>query len=64
MRCVAVPATEAIRSAADPERAFTQAMTAKIESHVRAWPEQWAWHHRRWLHPPQLDAGEPSAQIC
>jgi lauroyl/myristoyl acyltransferase len=42
MRCVAVPATEAIRSAADPERAFTQAMTAKIESHVRAWPEQWA----------------------
>ncbi|MFI5399811.1 MAG: lysophospholipid acyltransferase family protein [SAR324 cluster bacterium] len=53
MRFDAIPVSQAIRSDVEPERALTQAMTAKIEAHVRAWPEQWAWIHRRWLHPPQ-----------
>jgi KDO2-lipid IV(A) lauroyltransferase len=55
MRFGEVPVTEAIRAAADADRALTQAITAEIEAHVRAWPEQWAWNHRRWLHPPEED---------
>ena len=61
MRFAAVPVTEAIRSAADPDRALTQAISAGIEAHIRAWPEQWAWNHRRWLHPPGEAAAPPDA---
>lgn len=61
MRFEAVPVSDAIRSDVNPERALTQAITAKIEAHVRAWPEQWAWNHRRWLHPPQPEGDHPSA---
>lgn len=61
MRFAEVPVTDAIRSAADPDRALTQAITGEIEAHVRAWPEQWAWNHRRWLHPPQAESGTQAA---
>lgn len=56
VRFAEVPVTEAIRSGENPDRAFTQAITATIEAHVRAWPAQWAWNHRRWLHPPEEEA--------
>jgi KDO2-lipid IV(A) lauroyltransferase len=48
---VSIPA--AVRQDPEPDRALTQVLSAAIEAHVRAWPEQWAWNHRRWLHPPQ-----------
>ena len=50
----------ALDESADPDRALTQAITGEIEAHVRAWPEQWAWNHRRWLHPPQEAAVPPA----
>jgi len=50
-----VPVPEEVRAAENPDRAFTQVITARIEAHVRAWPAQWAWNHRRWLHPPEAE---------
>jgi len=58
LRFAEVAVTEGIRSAGDPDRALTQAITDGIEAHIRSWPEQWAWNHRRWLHPPQEGAAE------
>jgi KDO2-lipid IV(A) lauroyltransferase len=31
---------------------LTAAATAVIEDHIRAWPEQWVWMHRRWRRQP------------
>jgi KDO2-lipid IV(A) lauroyltransferase len=31
---------------------LTAAATAAVEWHVRAWPEQWVWMHRRWRTRP------------
>ncbi len=39
---------EAVDDAARAARDLTQAYTARIEDHVRARPENWAWMHRRW----------------
>jgi KDO2-lipid IV(A) lauroyltransferase len=52
MRFEEVPVSAALRSASEPEVELTQVLTREIERHVRLTPEQWAWHHRRWLHPP------------
>jgi Kdo2-lipid IVA lauroyltransferase/acyltransferase len=51
-----VPVTDAIRQAADPVRALTQAVTAQTEAHVRAHPDQWMWNHRRWKRRPVEEA--------
>ncbi len=56
MRFEAVPIPAALRASPDPERELTQLLSLAIESHVRAWPEQWAWNHRRWLHPPEPES--------
>ncbi len=32
--------------------AMTAELTAGIEQHVRAWPEQWVWMHQRWKSTP------------
>jgi len=32
---------------------LTADATAQIEWHVRAWPEQWVWMHRRWRTQPE-----------
>lgn len=37
---------------------LTAAATAAVEWHVRAWPEQWVWMHRRWRTRPE-DEKEP-----
>jgi KDO2-lipid IV(A) lauroyltransferase len=34
---------------------LTAAATAEVEWHVRAWPEQWVWMHRRWRTRPDGD---------
>lgn len=47
-----VPVTEAVRQAPDPVQALTQAITDALEAHIRAHPEQWAWHHERWKRRP------------
>jgi lauroyl/myristoyl acyltransferase len=47
-----VPVDAAIRQAADPVRALTQAIADQTEAHIRAYPEQWAWNHRRWKRRP------------
>jgi KDO2-lipid IV(A) lauroyltransferase len=52
IRFQAVPVSDAVRASADPEQALTQTLNNVIEAHIRAWPEQWAWNHRRWLHEP------------
>lgn len=61
MRFEAVPIPAQVRSSADPELELTRLLSAAIEAHVRAWPEQWAWNHRRWLHPPQAESGTQAA---
>ena len=55
-RFAEVPVTMALRQSADPVRALTQAISDRIEAHIRAYPEQWAWNHRRWKRRPR-DAG-------
>jgi KDO2-lipid IV(A) lauroyltransferase len=39
----------------DRVEALTAAATAAIEWHVRAWPEQWVWMHRRWRSRPEAE---------
>jgi len=36
----------------DHLRNITQILTTKIEEHVRKFPEQWSWNHRRWKRRP------------
>jgi KDO2-lipid IV(A) lauroyltransferase len=36
--------------------AGASAVTAAMEAHIRAHPELWSWHHRRWGRYPFLDA--------
>lgn len=36
---------------------LTAAATAAIERHVRAYPEQWVWFHRRWRTRPDREPG-------
>jgi KDO2-lipid IV(A) lauroyltransferase len=55
-----IPVPEAVRSSSDPDRALTQILSDAIEAHVRAYPDQWAWNHRRWLHPPDSEARPPT----
>jgi 23S rRNA (cytidine1920-2'-O)/16S rRNA (cytidine1409-2'-O)-methyltransferase len=52
-----VPVDAAIRQAADPVRALTQAIADQTEAHIRAYPEQWAWNHRRWKRRPPPATG-------
>jgi KDO2-lipid IV(A) lauroyltransferase len=61
IRFADVPVTDAIRAAADPVRALTQAITAQTEAHIRAYPEQWAWNHRRWKRRPPEEGGAAGA---
>jgi KDO2-lipid IV(A) lauroyltransferase len=37
---------------------LTAAATAVIEAHIRAWPEQWVWMHRRWRRQPSSPDGD------
>ena len=37
----------------DRVRELTAAVNARAEWHVRAWPEQWVWMHRRWRTQPE-----------
>jgi len=42
----------------DPEETaarLTATCTARIEAHVRAFPDQWVWVHRRWRRVPAAD---------
>lgn len=57
----ALPIPQAVRGAADPEQALTQAFNDRITAHIRRVPEQWGWNHRRWLHRPAPEGGPPEA---
>lgn len=47
--------TPATGDAEENVRILTQAMTAKIEEFVRAYPDQWMWIHKRWnTQPPDM----------
>lgn len=48
-----VPATPEILAAEDPVQALTQEVTRRMEAHIRQWPEQWVWYHRRWRRRPE-----------
>ena len=58
-----VPVPEVLRQDPDGERLLTQALSDRIEAHVRAHPEQWAWNHRRWLHAPEQPATAPDSSV-
>jgi KDO2-lipid IV(A) lauroyltransferase len=54
MRITAKPPIQA-PSPTDPDSAvprLTAALTGHIERHIRAYPEQWVWLHKRWRHQP------------
>lgn len=39
-------------------RELTQRHTALLEAHIRTYPDQWLWQHRRWKHsPPAVQTG-------
>lgn len=48
-----IPVTRKILNAASPVQAFTQAICEMTEKHIRAYPEQWIWNHRRWKRRPE-----------
>jgi KDO2-lipid IV(A) lauroyltransferase len=55
-----IPVTAALRDSAHPELELTQVISDAIESHIRRFPEQWAWNHRRWLHRPETPSAPAS----
>jgi KDO2-lipid IV(A) lauroyltransferase len=61
LRFEEIPLTAAIRQAADPVQAYTQAISDVMEAHIRAHPEQWAWNHRRWKRRPPGEGSSPAA---
>ena len=48
-------ATVAAGDAEEAAARLTAVCTTRIESQVRAWPEQWVWVHRRWRRVPGAD---------
>jgi KDO2-lipid IV(A) lauroyltransferase len=48
-----IPVTSKILKANSPVQAFTQAICEVTEEHIRAYPEQWIWNHRRWKRRPE-----------
>jgi KDO2-lipid IV(A) lauroyltransferase len=42
----------------DRVRELTAAATARVEWHVRAWPQQWVWMHRRWRTRPESESAD------
>jgi KDO2-lipid IV(A) lauroyltransferase len=57
-------------AAVDPERALAADVAAwhrVLERAIRATPEQWVWHHRRWRTPPRAEVGvlrDPSRRLA
>ncbi|MCH8077516.1 MAG: hypothetical protein IIC64_17055 [SAR324 cluster bacterium] len=50
-----VPVTPEMLAAEDPVQALTQEVTRRMERHIREWPEQWVWNHRRWRRRPDSE---------
>ena len=40
---------------------YSQAYTKLFEQHIREWPDQWVWVHRRWKTKPSLAGQQDSS---
>lgn len=58
VRFANVPFTEAQKADPDPVRTLTQAINNAIEAHIREFPGQWAWNHRRWKRRPPSESSQ------
>ncbi len=57
-----VPVTREMRDSADPVLELTRDLVARMEAHIRQYPEQWSWNHRRWKRrPPEEQTPAPGA---
>jgi len=52
VRFAEVPVPDALREGPDPALSLSQAISDAIEAHIRQFPSQWAWNHRRWKRRP------------
>jgi KDO2-lipid IV(A) lauroyltransferase len=54
---------EDTRNFEDDVRRATQRLTSALEGHIRRWPDQWLWMHRRWKTALLPGEGKPPSGI-
>lgn len=51
---------EATGDSEEDVRRVTARIAASLEAHIRRWPDQWLWAHRRWKTRPRKEAAAPA----
>ena len=55
-----LPLEEGIENNEENQILLTQRLSDAMEAHIRKFPEQWAWNHRRWKRRPPDETASPA----